>query len=130
GTVNEDFAIESLAGDIMLLGNKSWRIQRVENGRMRVADAEGLPPTIPFWLGEAPGRTRELSEAVAALRSDVAERAVDAGAAAAWVASETHTSQSAAEQIVAYVAEGAACLGAVPTQTRIIAERFFDEAGG
>jgi ATP-dependent Lhr-like helicase len=130
GTVNEDFAVESLAGDIMQLGNRSWRIQRVEMGRVRVTDADGQPPTIPFWLGEAPGRTRELSEAVAALRTEVAARLDDADAAATWVAAECHMTRVTAEEIVAYVREGLACLGVVPTQDTIVAERFFDEAGG
>ena len=85
GTVNEDFAIESLAGDIFQLGNRSWRVQRIEAGRLRVTDAEGLPPTIPFWFGESPGRTRELSSVVAELRREVADRADDPLTAAKWL---------------------------------------------
>src|SRR5207248_9118501 len=84
GTVDEDFAVESMAGDIFLLGNRSWRIRRVEAGRMRVEDAGGAPPTIPFWLGEAPARTRELSAAVSALRAAVAARLPDTS----WLAAE------------------------------------------
>src|SRR5262249_34293366 len=68
GTVNEDWAIESMAGDVFLLGTTSWRIRRVEPGVVRVEDAHGAPPSVPFWLGEAPGRTLELSEEVCALR--------------------------------------------------------------
>ena len=71
GTVNEDFAIESMPGDVFQLGNTSWRIRRVEAGRVRVEDAQGQPPSMPFWLGEAPGRTAELSWAVSRLREDV-----------------------------------------------------------
>jgi ATP-dependent Lhr-like helicase len=130
GKVNEDFAIESLAGDIFLLGNRSWRIQRVEAGRLRVADAQGAPPSIPFWLGEAPARTRELSEAVADLRRAVAERRHDPAAAAAWLMAETHVDAGGAAQLVHYLAETVAVLGAVPTLDTIVAERFFDEAGG
>ena len=130
GKVNEDFAVESLAGDIFLLGNRSWRIQRVEAGRIRVADAQGAPPTIPFWLGEAPGRTRELSDAVGQLRFEVGRRLRDPADAAKWLVAETHVDPWGAEQIVRYVSDAVAVLGAVPTRDTIIAERFFDEAGG
>jgi ATP-dependent Lhr-like helicase len=74
GTLNEDFAIESSAGDVFQLGNASWRILRVLPGVVRVADAHGEPPTIPFWLGEAPARSEELSRAVASLRAEVERR--------------------------------------------------------
>ena len=130
GTVNEDFAIESLAGDIFLLGNRSWRIRRVGSGVVWVEDAQGLPPSIPFWLGEAPARTLELSAAVSALRKAVAEMAADRMQAAAWLMGEVAMAQSAAEQIVDYVYETFQALGSVPTQHKIVAERFFDEAGG
>ncbi len=130
GKVNEDFAVESMAGDIFLLGNRSWRIRRVEAGRMRVTDAQGAPPSIPFWLGESPARTPELSQAVADLRRAVAARVGDPAAAAAWLMAETHVDQGGAEQIVRYIAETVAALGTVPTLDTIIAERFFDEAGG
>jgi ATP-dependent Lhr-like helicase len=130
GKVNEDFAIESLAGDIFLLGNRSWRIRRVGSGKVWVEDAQGQPPTIPFWLGEAPARTLELSQAVSDLRAGVAEKLADRGATTHWVMDQVSMPQSAAEQIVNYVAETVAVLGTVPTQGKIIAERFFDEAGG
>ena len=130
GKINEDFAIESLAGDIFLLGNRSWRIRRVASGKVWVEDAQGLPPTIPFWLGEAPGRTRELSQAVSDLRRDVARMLPQREKAQEWLRQRVALSQAAAEQIVDYVAETEAMLGAVPEQQRIIAERFFDEAGG
>lgn len=130
GTVNEDFAIETLAGDIFQLGNSSWRVQRVEAGRVRVTNAEGLPPTIPFWVGESPGRTPELSDAVARLREDVAARLGDLTALADWLMTETHVDQAGAEQIIGYVRESLAVLGSLPSQQKVIAERFFDEAGG
>jgi ATP-dependent helicase Lhr and Lhr-like helicase len=130
GTVNEDFAIESMRGDIFLLGNHSWRIRRVEGGRVRVEDAGQLPPTIPFWVGEAPARTAELSAAVAELREEVRTRLPDPAAAAAWLSAECGIDASGAEQIVAYVAETVAALGTVPTLDRVVAERFFDESGG
>lgn len=130
GTVNEDFAIESLAGDIFLLGNRSWRIRRVASGTVWVEDAQGLPPNIPFWLGEAPARTRELSTAVSDLRKAVAERLPDRAGAIAWLVAELAMPPGAAEQIVDYVAETVRVLGTVPAQDTIIAERFFDEAGG
>jgi ATP-dependent Lhr-like helicase len=130
GRVNEDFAIESLSGDIFLLGNRSWRIRRVGSGKVWVEDAQGLPPTIPFWLGEAPPRTRELSKAVSDLRRDVAERAADRPAVQQWLVNEMIIPAAAADQILNYVADTLGVLGMVPTQEQIIAERFFDEAGG
>jgi ATP-dependent Lhr-like helicase len=130
GKVNEDFAIESLGGDIFLLGNRSWRIRRVGSGKVLVEDAKGLPPTIPFWLGEAPGRTLELSQAVSDLRREVAERQGQGSGAQPWLLDELRIPAEAAEQIDAYVRETCAVLGTVPLQERIVAERFFDEAGG
>ena len=130
GKVNEDFAIESLAGDIFLLGNTSWRIQRVASGKVWVEDAHGAPPTIPFWLGEAPGRTLELSRAVSDVRENVAQRAAEGEAPGRWLEREAGVGAAGAEQIVAYVNETRAMLGCVPTVDRIVAERFFDESGG
>lgn len=130
GKVNEDFAIESLAGDIFLLGNRSWRIRRVGSGKVWVEDAQGLPPSIPFWFGEAPARTRELSAAVSELRREVDERLSDPSQAQRWLTQETGIADAVAEQIVNYVKETRTVLGCIPTQTQIVAERFFDEAGG
>jgi ATP-dependent Lhr-like helicase len=130
GKVNEDFAIESLTGDIFLLGNRSWRIRRVGSGKVWVEDAQGLPPSIPFWLGESPGRTIELSKAVSDLRRDVADRISDRARAQRWLVGEIMIPEAAAEQIIGYVAETQSMLGTVPGQQCIIAERFFDEAGG
>jgi len=130
GKVNEDFAVESLSGDIFQLGNRSWRIRRVEAGRIRVEDAQGAPPTIPFWLGEAPARTLELSAAVADLRREVATRGDDRDAACAWLVAEARVSPWAAEQVVGYLAGAVAALGTVPTLDTVVAERFFDEGGG
>ncbi|MBX3024031.1 DEAD/DEAH box helicase [bacterium] len=130
GTVNEDFAIESLAGDVFQLGHHAWRIRRVEAGRVRVVDATGATPTMPFWLGESPARTAELSAAVADLRRELARRAGDVDAAARWAMREAHVDAAGAEQLVAYLRASVAALGAVPTLDTIIAERFFDEAGG
>ena len=131
GTVNEDFAIESLQGDVFQLGNVSYRILRVEPGRIRVEDARGEPPSIPFWIGEAPGRTAELSESVARLRRELEVR-LDEGAeaATAWLSTECGISAPAAAQLVGYLAAARAALGALPTQQLVIFERFFDEAGG
>ena len=133
GTVNEDFAVESMAGDIFQLGNASYRIQRVERGTVRVEDAQGQPPTIPFWLGEAPGRTDELSASVSRLRAEVAARLKSdpsGTAARRWLAEEVGVGAAAAEQLVEYLAAAAAALGCLPTQDTIVFERFFDEAGG
>jgi ATP-dependent Lhr-like helicase len=132
GTLNEDFAIESMAGDIFQLGNTSWQVRQVLTGVMRVADAKGAPPNIPFWLGEAPARSDELSHGVSDLRGEIDVRLEpDAtGGAADWLRDETGADASAAEQAVAYLAETHAMLGAVPTQETLVLERFFDESGG
>ena len=133
GTVNEDFAVESMAGDIFQLGNTSYRIQRVERGTVRVEDAKGQPPNIPFWLGEAPGRTDELSAAVSRLRAEIAARlSSDRSGTTArrWLAVEVGVADAAADQLVDYLAASASALGCLPTQDAIVFERFFDEAGG
>ena len=153
GTVNEDFAIESIAGDVFQLGNASWRILQVGAGVVRVADAKGAPPTIPFWLGEAPARSDELSRAVSDLRADVDAVLDGVGRATStpttvavgpelappgaetapvidWFESETGVSRAAAEQAVAYLADARRALGVLPTQQTLVLERFFDESGG
>jgi ATP-dependent Lhr-like helicase len=183
GTVNEDFAIESMAGDIFQLGNASWKILRVNSGQVRVEDARGQPPTIPFWLGEAPGRTAELSRAVSDLRTGlenelnhkpqyavaaarlVPEKAQDRGGnepspqalpepvgrgdepspplsleqpgvasgprrAADWLTAQTGLSGSGARQLADYFSTAYKALGAIPSQKKLVLERFFDESGG
>jgi ATP-dependent Lhr-like helicase len=151
GTVNEDFAVESLAGDVFQLGNTSYRILKIESGRVRVEDAQGMPPSIPFWLGEAPGRSDELSFAVARLRDEIDRRLNDAATAADaaakspgvvsnagsrlapaidWLTGTLGLSDEAARQIVEYLARARLALGALPTQQRLAMERFFDESGG
>ncbi len=148
GTVNEDWAVESMAGDVFLLGSHSWKIRRVESARgvLRVEDAQGRPPSVPFWLGEAPGRTWELSEEVSRLRRDIAERlsadfplplkeraapqAPREGSVAAWLQRECALDALGAQQIVDYVAAEQAALGIVPSDTDVVFERFFDDAGG
>ncbi|HEX5575113.1 MAG TPA: DEAD/DEAH box helicase [Gemmatimonadales bacterium] len=145
GTVNEDFAVESLQGDIFQLGNTSWRILQVAQGTVRVEDARGQPPSIPFWLGESPARSSELSAAVSEIRRGVEQRLQDKEGAARWVSSVLNPAQPsratpdpdlpdssriAAHQLVEYLAESKRMLGTLPTQDTIVAERFFDEAGG
>ena len=133
GTVNEDFAVESIAGDIFQLGNLSWKILRVQQGTVRVEDAHGQPPGIPFWLGEAPARSDELSTGVAEVRREVERRLEHPGEAVAWAAQATGASDEAsgpAGQLVHYLADAARMLGTLPTQETIVAERFFDESGG
>ncbi len=144
GTVDEDFAVESNRGDIMLLGNTSWMIRRIETnaGRVLVQDAHGAPPSVPFWRGEAPARTQELSEHIGALREKISEMLPhtspvgfsatqpDVAAAVGWLKQECGLDDSGAEQAIEYILQGRAVLGAVPTQTTVIAERFFDEGGG
>src|SRR5271154_3026631 len=143
-TLDEDFAVESMAGDIILLGNTSWRIQRVESnsGRVLVEDAHGQPPSVPFWTGEAPQRTMELSEFVSELREEIDRRTRDVlpghisqanpqvAETVAWLKDECAVDDCAAEQMIGYVAAGRAVLGTVPSVTTIVAERFFDEGGG
>ncbi|MGH8102181.1 MAG: DEAD/DEAH box helicase, partial [Chthoniobacterales bacterium] len=130
GTVNEDFAVESLAGDIFQLGNASWRILRINSGVVRVEDAKGQPPGIPFWLGEAPARTSELSEAVSLLRIDI-ERLISAGEdVCPWLIKEIQVPAGAAQQIADYFADVYRTLGAIPSQQTLVMERFFDESGG
>jgi len=133
GTVNEDFAVESLAGDIFQLGNSSYRILRIEAGRVRVDDAHGQPPTIPFWLGEAPARTDELSHAVSRLRENIAGRLNGQGdkqSAFEQVVQDIGLSEQSAGQLVDYLASAHAALGTLPTQKTVVFERFFDESGG
>ncbi|MGE3546734.1 MAG: helicase-related protein, partial [Kofleriaceae bacterium] len=133
GTLDEDFAIESSAGDIFQLGNTSWRIRRIEAGRVLVEDAHGQPPTIPFWVGEAPARTRELSDEVSALRGEIDHKiaaGTDPDATAHWLATETSMPIRAAQQVIAYLFAARAALGALPRKDLLIAERFFDEGGG
>ena len=144
GTVDEDFAVESMAGEVMLLGNSSWRIRRIETkaGRMLVEDAHGAPPGIPFWRGEAPARTQELSAHVGELREEISQRLLrtspvgfsatqpEVAQVVSFLKEECGLNDSGAEQAIEYVLQGRAVLGAVPTQTTVIAERFFDEGGG
>ncbi|HKU26070.1 MAG TPA: DEAD/DEAH box helicase, partial [Candidatus Sulfotelmatobacter sp.] len=144
GTVDEDFAVESNRGDIMLLGNTSWMIHRVETnaGRMLVQDAHGAPPNVPFWRGEAPARTQELSLQVGDLRQKVSDMLPhtspvgfsatqpEVAACVLWLKEQCGLDDSGAEQAIEYILQGRAVLGAVPTQDTIIAERFFDEGGG
>src|SRR2546426_850376 len=130
GTLNEDFAIESTPGDIFQLGNTSYQIVKVESGQVRVADAKGQPPTLPFWLGEAPGRTNELSEEVSRLRQDIADRLDDPPAATQWLVESLGLNEPGARQIVEYLGATRQILGTIPTQQCLVLERFFDEAGG
>ena len=130
GTVNEDFAIESMIGDIFLLGSTSWCIRRVESGIVRVVDAAGVPPTIPFWLGEAPGRTIELSEEVSRLRRDIVEGLHEHDALVARLQEECGLTDLGAIQMVEYIRSARDGLGIIPTQEDIVFERFFDETGG
>jgi len=144
GTVDEDFAVESNRGDIMLLGNTSWMIHRIEtnSGRMLVQDAHGAPPSVPFWRGEAPARTEELSAHVGELRQKISEMLPhtspvgfsatqpEVAKVVGFLKEECGLDDSGAEQSIEYILQGRAVLGAVPTQTTVIAERFFDEGGG
>jgi ATP-dependent Lhr-like helicase len=152
GTINEDFAVESMAGDIFQLGNASWRVLRINAGTVRVEDAKGQPPGIPFWLGEAPARSTELSRAVSELRVEIGDRLAgrarrcgNAGNSPAestadavthsaglvdWLIAETQLPVPAAEQMADYFSAAYKTLGAIPSQETLVMERFFDESGG
>jgi ATP-dependent Lhr-like helicase len=133
GSVNEDFAVESLAGDIFQLGNKSYRIIRVERGIVRVEDAQGMAPNIPFWLGEAPGRSDELSLSVSRLRMEMESRLrcdPSGEGVLRWLIDDVSIAEPAARQLLDYLRSGFLGLGCLPTQDTIVFERFFDEAGG
>lgn len=149
GTINEDFAIESLPGDIFQLGNRSYQMLKIETGKVRVMDAEGMPPTIPFWFGEAPGRTIEFSQAVSRLREEIAEKVGDLNGlksihdleegevldeswkdnAVKWLTDEVGVVEEAADQVVNYLASAKAALGVMPSHKTLVLERFFDQAG-
>jgi len=136
GAVDEDFAVESMSGDVFLLGNTSWRIQYIRAGEVVVADAHGAAPTIPFWRGEAPGRTVELSEEVSAIREEIEKRldpvssSPHGSLASKWLISECAVPESKAEEVVEYVSAQKAAVGTVPIQPHLLIERFFDESGG
>jgi ATP-dependent helicase Lhr and Lhr-like helicase len=132
GSVHEDFAVEAMAGDIFLLGTHSWRVAKVEVGTVRVHDAGDLPPTVPFWLGEAPARTAELSEAVSDLRAALEPLLLteDGDGARRLVMERAGVSLPVAQQVVAYCAAGLAALGHLPTRQRIVVERCFDDSEG
>jgi len=142
GTVDEDFAVESLRGDIFLLGNTSWRIRSIRGNSVQVEDAKGASPNVPFWRGEAPSRTAELSQRVSELREKIGtflpagitgeriEQSAEGAAALEWLKIECGLDQAGAEQAIEYILAGRAVLRAVPTQQTIVAERFFDEGGG
>jgi len=142
-TLDEHFAVDSSPGDVILLGNTSWRVQRIESaGRVIVEDAHGAPPTLPFWTGEAPQRTGVLCDGVSALREEIAARTSgivpgyispaqpEVSAAIAWLMEECGLCASGAQQLISYIVTGRAVLGAVPSKTTVVAERFFDEGGG
>jgi ATP-dependent Lhr-like helicase len=148
GSVNEDFAIDSRTGDIFQLGNNSWMILRLEGSTIRVADAHGHPPTIPFWFGEAPGRSQAFSTAVSRLREDISDRLggiaplqdrverEGSGPGAPWKRSsldllmgDLGLPEPAAEQIIDYLASAKLALGVMPSRGTLVLERFFDDAG-
>jgi len=130
GTLNEDFAFESVPGDIFQLGNTSYRIRKVETGRVFVEDAHGQPPNIPFWFGEAPGRSDELSAAVCRLREQADLVLADGEAALhAWLMALPGMPAIAADQLTTYLASARAALGVLPTRRTLVFERFFDEVG-
>jgi ATP-dependent helicase Lhr and Lhr-like helicase len=142
-TLDEHFAVDSSPGDVVLLGSASWRIQRIESaGRVLVEDARGAPPNLPFWFGEAPQRTEVLCDGVGELRETISEMTrnvvpgyispvdPDVDATIAWLTENCGVCAAGARQLIVYIVTGRAVLGAVPSKSTIIAERFFDEGGG
>ncbi|CAM2068294.1 DEAD/DEAH box helicase [Sulfidibacter corallicola] len=130
GTLNEDFAIESMPGDVFQLGNNSWRIRKIDTGRVLVEDAQGQPPSIPFWLGEAPSRGQELSLAVSQFREESTRYLGDPKAFTQWIVAQVPMPDCTAEQLHDYLAATQKALGAMPSQNHLVLERFFDESGG
>jgi ATP-dependent Lhr-like helicase len=130
GTLNEDFAFESIPGDIFQLGNLSYRIAKIETGKVYVEDAKGQPPSIPFWFGEGLGRTDELSHAVSRLSADAEARLLDGvDQCERWLREELRLPAAAARQLAQYLEAARAALGALPTEDTLVLERFFDEVG-
>lgn len=131
GTLNEDFALEALPGDVFTLGTHSWQLLRIDGLKVRVRDAEGMPPSIPFWFGEGPGRTQELSQSVSRLRQTIADLLINdsANAAVQWCADSIGLPRAAATQLVEYLQAGMQALGVMPTRNTLVMERFFDEVG-
>ena len=131
GSLNEDFALEALPGDVFTLGTHAWQMLRVDGLKVRVRDGEGMQPTIPFWFGEGPGRTQELSQSVSRLRQQIAELIIDESAEAAvdWLVNTVGLPGSAANQMVDYLHAGMNALGVMPTRDTLVMERFFDEVG-
>lgn len=131
GSLNEDFALEALPGDVFTLGTHSWQLLRVDGLKVRVRDAQGMPPTIPFWFGEGPGRTHELSIAVSQLRETIAELLLNdsANAATQWVVDHVNVPRAGAVQLIEYLQTGMQALGVMPTRDTLVMERFFDEVG-
>ncbi len=136
GSVHEDFAVESLAGDVFQLGNTSWRILKVEPGKVRVEDAAGQPPSLPFWIGEVPGRSEELSQAVDRLRCEIGARLARAPGpqnrddTTEWLQAKLGVGREVALQAVEYLAAAMAALGVMPSRDDLVLERFFDGSGG
>ncbi len=131
GTLNEDFALEALPGDVFTLGTHSWQLLRIDGLKVRVRDAEGMPPTVPFWFGEGPGRTQELSQSVSRLRKTIADLLIEdsANAATQWCVDAVGMPRGAATQLVEYLQSGMQALGVMPTRQTLVMERFFDEVG-
>ncbi|MBI3171893.1 MAG: DEAD/DEAH box helicase, partial [Hydrocarboniphaga effusa] len=145
GSVSEDFAFESIPGDIFQLGNASYRIQKIEVGKVYVEDAHGAPPELPFWFSEAPARSDELSVSVSRLRTTAeqfleksplptlagGEGEGEGGVTACekWLSCELGLAAPAARQLAQYFAAGQAALGLLPTHQTVVFERFFDDVG-
>jgi ATP-dependent Lhr-like helicase len=131
GSLNEDFALEALPGDIFTLGSHSWQLLRIDGLKVRVRDAQGMQPTIPFWFGEGLGRTRELSESVSNLRTVIGEKLIQESVegATAWVVEQIGLPQAGASQLVEYLHAGMSALGVMPSRETLVMERFFDEVG-
>lgn len=131
GQLSEDFAIESAVGDVFLLGTHAWRVVRVEQSSVRVVDADGAEPSVPFWFGESPARTWELSQAVSRLYEELSDPLTvrDVVGAKSILTAIPGVSAEAAEQTVTFLSASLDALGVLPSQHCVVIERFFDETG-
>ena len=130
GKVHEDFAVESFAGDIFQLGSSSWRILKVDSGVVRVEDAQGAPPTFPFWLGESNARSDELSRALSRLRATINPYLDSRTNASNWLDKNKGLPGPAAVQVAEFLVASRESLGTIPLQEELVAERFYDDSGG
>jgi len=127
GELDEEMVFETRAGECILLGATTWRVEEITRDRVIVSPAPGEPGKLPFWRGDGPGRPVELGRAAGAFCRQVAgmdrEQAVD------WIRRETPLDDLAAGNLAAYIADQRDATGRVPDDRTIVVERFRDELG-